>query len=83
MGDSYRSNCKKNGNIRICEDFKVTLNPHLNVEKYSLPRTKDIFSKLHGGEEFTKLDLSMAYQQVTLSQESRKYTTISTSKGLF
>lgn len=38
---------------------------------------------MHGGVEFTKLDLSMAYQQIVLDQESRKYTTISTSKGLF
>ena len=55
----------------------------MNVEKYPLPRIEDIFSRLHGGEEFTKLHLSMAHQQVTLSQESRKYTTISTSKSLF
>ncbi|XP_065356388.1 uncharacterized protein LOC135950789 [Calliphora vicina] len=74
---------KKNGGIRICGDFKVTLNPYLNVEKYPLPRIEDIFSKLHGGEEFTKLDLSMAYQQIQLDEQSRKYTTISTSKGLF
>lgn len=74
---------KKNGSIRICGDFKVTLNPHLHVEQYPLPRIEEIFSKLYGGEEFTKLDLSMAYQQIELEDESRKYTTISTSKGLF
>ncbi|XP_065361993.1 uncharacterized protein LOC135955568 [Calliphora vicina] len=74
---------KRDGGIRICGDFKVTLNKCIHVEKYPLPRIEEIFSKLHGGEEFTKLDLSMAYQQIELDQDSRKYTTISTSKGLF
>ena len=32
---------------------------------------------------YTKLDLSHAYQQVVLDEESRKLTTINTSKGLF
>ena len=43
---------KKNGSIRICGDFKVILNPYLVVEKYSLPRIEDIFSKLHGERNF-------------------------------
>lgn len=74
---------KKNGGIRICGDFKVTVNPSLNVDKYPLPRIEELFAKLHGGEEFSKLDLSMAYQQIELNDESKKFTTISTSKGLF
>lgn len=74
---------KKDGGIRICGDFKVTLNPHLNIERYPLPRVEEIFAKLHGGAEFVKLDLSTAYQQIALDKESRKLTTISTSKGLF
>ncbi|XP_036348039.1 uncharacterized protein K02A2.6-like [Rhagoletis pomonella] len=74
---------KKTGDVRICGDFKVTLNPHLKVEKYPLPRIEDLFSKLYGGEEFTKLDLSMAYQQIELKPSSRPLTTISTCKGLY
>lgn len=61
----------------------MTLNPHLKIERYPLPRIEDIFSKLHGGQEFTKLDLSMVYQQIELGEEFRKYTTLSTSKDLF
>ena len=38
---------------------------------------------LAGGEKFTKLDLSQAYQQVPLDQNSRKYITVNTVKGLY
>lgn len=74
---------KKNGEIRICGDYKVTVNPQLVVEQYPLPRIEELFAKLHGGKEFSKIDLSMAYQQLVLDSESREYTTISTTKGLF
>ena len=33
--------------------------------------------------EFTKLDLSHAYQQLELDRDSQEYTTINTHKGLF
>ncbi|XP_055913663.1 uncharacterized protein LOC129947217 [Eupeodes corollae] len=74
---------KKSGEVRICGDFKITVNPQLLIDKYPLPRIEELFAQLHGGEEFTKLDLSMAYQQLVLDDESRKLTTISTTKGLF
>ncbi|XP_037930007.1 uncharacterized protein K02A2.6-like [Teleopsis dalmanni] len=74
---------KKNGQVRICGDFKVTVNPVLIVDKYPLPRIEELFAKLQGGDEFTKLDLTMAYQQMELDEDSRKLTTISTTKGLF
>ena len=35
-----------------------------------------------GGERFTKLDLTHAYQQMLLDNESRQYLTINTHKGL-
>lgn len=35
------------------------------------------------GETFSKIDLSQAYQQVCLDEQSKKYCTISTTKGLF
>ncbi|XP_045471809.1 uncharacterized protein LOC123678704 [Harmonia axyridis] len=55
---------KPDGSIRICGDFEVTVNPHLEVDKYPLPRTDDLFASLAGGEEYTKLDLSNAFNQV-------------------
>lgn len=74
---------KKNGDVRICGDFKVTLNPQLHVDQYTIPKIEELFSKLHGGVEFSKLDLSRAYQQIVLDSNSRDMTTISTTKGLF
>ena len=44
---------------------------------------EDLFEKLSGGEKFTKLDLSHAYQQVTLDEALKPYVTINTHKGFF
>ena len=46
-------------------------------------KTEDLFAVLGGGEQFSKHDLSQAYQQLELNEDSKKYTTINTHKGLF
>ena len=74
---------KGDGNIRLCGDYKVTINRVASLEKYPLPRIEDVISSLGKGKVFTKLDLANAYLQVELEQESKKYVTISTHKGLF
>lgn len=74
---------KKDGSIRICGDFKVTLNPYIENDQYPLPRIEELFAKLQGGVSFTKLDLSNAYQQVCLDEQSKELVTISTHKGLY
>ena len=74
---------KSTGAIRICGDYKVTINQAVKVDKYPIPNINDLFTKLTGCVMYTKLDLSHAYQQVVLDEESRKLTTINTSKGLF
>ena len=73
---------KPNGKVRICGDYKVTINPNANSYQYPIPRTEDLFATLNGGEKFTKLDLSQAYQQLMLDEESREYLTVNTYKGL-
>ena len=74
---------KASGDIRICGDYKVTINQAVKVDKYPIPNIDDLFTKVSGGQLFTTLDLSNAYQQVVLEEESRKLTTINTTKGLF
>ena len=53
------------------------------IDKYPLPLIDDLFASLAGGKQFTKLDLSHAYQQIELDKQSRQYVTISTHRGLF
>ena len=74
---------KKDGKFRICGDYKVTVNQALDVEQYPLPKPEDLFTTLAGGKKFSKLDLSQAYQQLTLDTESSKYVTINTHRGLY
>ena len=71
---------KKDGRFRICGDFKVSINPALDVDQ---PKPEDLFATLAGGAKFTKLDLSQAYQQLTLHKDSMQYVTINTHRGLY
>lgn len=64
---------KSNGDIRICGDYKVTVNPALQVEQYLLPRIDDLFASLSGGQHFSKIDLKNAYLQIELEEESKSF----------
>ena len=59
---------KKAGALRLCGDFKVTVNP---AEKYPLPLIDDLISGLAGGHKFSKIDLCQAYLQMHVDQESQ------------
>jgi transposase InsO family protein len=74
---------KSSGEIRICGDYKTTVNQVATPDKYPLPRVDELFAAMSGGSYFTKLDLSHAYQQLVLDDESQELVTINTSKGLY
>ena len=59
------------------------MNRASRLEAYPIPRNDELFASMSGGVSFTKLDLRHAYQQMVLDEESRKYTTINTHRGLF
>ena len=71
------------GPIRICGDFKMTVNKCAPLDPYPIPNTVDQLAMLAGGEKFTKLDLSQAYQQLELEESSRELLTINTHQGLY
>lgn len=74
---------KKSGDIRICGDYKVTINPKLVREPYPLPRIEELFAALSGGEQYSKIDLTNAYQQLFLEESSRACTAITTHVGTY
>ena len=39
----------KDGHTRICGDYKVTVNPILEVDQYPFPKPDDLFASLSGG----------------------------------
>ena len=59
------------------------MNPALAVDQYPFPKPEDLFTALTGGKKFTKLDLSQAYLQLALSEESTAYCTVNTHQGLY
>uniref|UniRef100_A0A1X7VJS8 Reverse transcriptase RNase H-like domain-containing protein n=1 Tax=Amphimedon queenslandica TaxID=400682 RepID=A0A1X7VJS8_AMPQE len=59
---------KKEGNIRICGDYKVTINSAIAVDIHPIFKPQELFASMAGREKFTKLDLSQAYQQLLLRE---------------
>ena len=74
---------KENGKFRICGDYKITVNQASKLDRYPILKIEDLLATLEGGEKFTKLDMSQAYQQMELDEDSKQYLTINTHKGLY
>ena len=74
---------KPGGAIRVCGDFRLTVNPVVREDRYPVPRIEDLYAQLSGGKKFTKLDLSNAYLQLVVDEESKKFLTINTHRGLY
>ena len=72
MGSPIVAVPKSDGNIRLCGDYKVTVNPVLDIDQYPLPCPEDLMSSLTGGLKFLKLDLSSAYQQMLLNVDAHQ-----------
>ncbi|BHF57996.1 hypothetical protein SprV_0100094500 [Sparganum proliferum] len=74
---------KSDGFVRICSDYKLTINSATKLNAYPLPRIEDLYASLSGGHPVTTSDLKHVYNQVVLDTESRDATTINTHRGLF
>ncbi|XP_055918602.1 uncharacterized protein K02A2.6-like [Eupeodes corollae] len=73
---------KQSGSLRICGDFKIGVNPQLDVARHPMPRFEEICHKLKVGQHFTIIDLSEAYFQVAVHDDSKPILVINTPFGL-
>lgn len=73
---------KKDGDIRICLDMRL-VNKAIEREKHPMPTIEEILSRVAKSKFFSSLDISNAFHQVEIAENSRHVTTFITSKGLF
>ena len=69
--------------VRICGDYKLTVNQVAKLDRYPIPKIEDLYTQLGNGTYHTKLDMRLAYEQMALHPDCRKYVTINTHCGLF
>ena len=68
---------KKCGGLRMCCDYRK-LNLKTIPEQQPIPRIQDILDNLGGKKWFSTLDMSQAYHQGEIDEESRKLTAFCT-----
>lgn len=74
---------KANNTIRLCMDCSVSLNKAIETEHYPLPKISDVLVEIANCNYYCKFDLTGAYQQIRVAENSIKYLTVNTIKGLF
>ena len=73
---------KSDGTVRLCIDMRMA-NEAIQRVRHLIPTVEDISLDLNQAKYFTKLDLSQAYHQLPLDEQSRFIATFSTHLGLF
>ena len=74
---------KKDGTLRVCGDFSFTVNKFLDPVNTPLPTVEDTINRIGKATVFSKIDLSHAFLQLPLDQQSKQYTVINTPFGLY
>ena len=69
---------KSDGTVRVCGDYKLTVNKVSKLDGYPIPKLDDMNTKLVGGQTFTELDLSHAYEQMLVDENSPLQGNLST-----
>ena len=73
---------KKNGSWRFCLDYRELNNVTIK-DAFPLPLMQDDIQAFSGCQFFSSLDMSAAYWQVPLAEDSREKTAFATRSGLY
>ena len=65
---------KSDNAVRICGDYKASVNQAVEDEPYVLPTSQDLYASLVDLEVSSKLDLSHAYAQLNMLTKKVKNT---------
>ncbi|KII66802.1 Transposon Tf2-11 polyprotein [Thelohanellus kitauei] len=71
---------KPDGSIRICGDFKATINKYMGEVHYPLTRFEELLENIKGGKYYSTIDLKDAYLQLPLDDNYKNITIIATHR---
>ncbi|XP_025831435.1 uncharacterized protein K02A2.6-like [Agrilus planipennis] len=73
---------KKDGSIRLCGDYSVSVNPQLIICEHPLPTIDELLTDLPNCIAFAIFDVKNAYLQAGVTPETAEILTLNTSLGL-
>ncbi|KAJ8889929.1 hypothetical protein PR048_009434 [Dryococelus australis] len=73
---------KRNGTLRLCADYKGTVNHALSSDTYKSPTVDQVLSELAGGCIYGTIDLDKAYTQILVDGDISHMLTVNTVQGL-
>jgi len=73
---------KKDGSLRICGDYRA-VNQVTIADSYPMPLISDILQRFAGCTVFSSIDLTKAYHQIPVQEQSIPKTAVTTPFGLF
>ena len=71
----------KGDTVRVCGDYTKTLNKVMDLKQYPLPTIEECFSKVAGGQKFSKIDIRQAFNNLAIAEEDISLTTLNTHLG--
>lgn len=69
--------------IRICGDYKVTVNKNIVPEHHPIPNIEEILSSMQDAQYFAKFDIREAYLHIPTTIDAANILAITTQKGLY
>ena len=72
---------KYNDSVRICGNYKRSINPSMYVDQYPLPKPEEMFAEVAG--EITKLDLVQAYLRFCWKKNRNFFVAVNTHRELY
>ena len=73
---------KKDGRIRLCVDMRAA-NKAVITDGFPIPRIEELLHSMKNAVMYSKIDLSEAYLQLSLLEDSRDLTTFIVPDGLY
>lgn len=67
---------KKDWTVRVCRDYKLTVNKVSKLDAWPITKLDGLYTKLVGSKTFTELDLSHACEQMSVNEELKAFLTI-------